>query len=122
MNVNMNTLLCTIFLLLCSCRQDLTKPNQELIIGEWYPLGSYDTFSNDFNLTGYEFREGGICENKLGYYEYADTNLFRFSNPYKKPTNQLSVFENRWLNNILYSYGTTTSYSVKHDTLKRLFG
>ena len=61
--------------LLCiySCQQDLKKQNQELIIGEWYPLDIDTPPYAEFNFAGYEFKENGICENKIGYYEYANS-------------------------------------------------
>ena len=112
-----------------SCQQDLTKKNQELIIGEWYPL-DYIIIEEDedgmlisrhnlkpFNMTGYQFMEDGLCENKLGYYEYAKSDAFMFSYPDEGLNSWLSAVSCPWLDNIIYSYGHTTPYNVNDSIL-----
>jgi len=75
-----------------------------------------DDHYENFSLIGYEFKENGMCENKAGYYEYADTDAFMITYPERKRPWK-SRTQHPLLNNILYSYGTTTYYTMSDDTL-----
>ena len=119
MNINKLKIIYVCFLIITACGQDLAKKHQSWIKGEWYPVDLYKITGENFNMTGYEFKEGGICENKLGYYEYYNNHAFSFSDPYKIIHDYFHPFEleNFRFHNVLYSYGTTTGYSIKRDSL-----
>lgn len=111
-------------LILCSCH-DQTKRNQDWIVGEWYPIDN-PPFGDaedevywgteNFNMTGYLFQEDGICENKLGYFEYQDSNGDILPYPCKNidPNAKRKKY---WLNNIVRNYGNYSSYKIEHDKL-----
>jgi len=119
-------ILSLVILVFASCQEDLTKRNQELIIGEWYPIDNppfgdaEDEIywgTENFNMTGYEFREDGICENKLGYFEYQNSNGDILAYPCKN-IDPNAKRKKHWLNNIVRCYGNYSSYKIENDKLK----
>lgn len=116
---------CFFLIILCSCQHNLTQNNQEWIIGDWYPLdslimdGDYPSINNTlidgekFNLIGYEFKEDGLCVNKLGFFEYQDPHGFMFSRPVR--TFDSGSF---YFGNVLRFWGNNSSYIIKDDSLK----
>ncbi len=108
-----------VVILSCQQNQDMTRKNEALIIGEWYPVQvqTANSFPTTFYMTGYEFKENGICENKLGYYEYAKSYAFKFSTPYDGRNDWISTNTNYYLDNVVYSYGHTTCYTINDSIL-----
>ena len=101
-----------------SCKEDVTRRNQELILGEWVPI--YDDYLADVtSSTGYLF-DKEYCENKVGYYEYFYQTGYVFDHPSVIPWDEsdfCSRFDDPYLYNAKRLYGYRTNYRIEEDTL-----
>lgn len=111
-------LIAGILLCLISCQQDLTKQNQELILGEWVPI--FDDYLADVTSSaGYHF-DKEYCENKVGYYEYFYQTGYVFEHPgviSKDEADFCDEFNDPYLYNVRRLYGYRTTYRIEKDTL-----
>lgn len=111
---------------LFSCKENLTKQNQELIIGDWYPL---DIGYVPENQIGYQFTKENLCINKTGFYSYFYPDGTRLGH-YGSGINDSAWFcdyhgQNDFpfgfdplLYNINRAYGNKTTYLINEDTLE----
>jgi len=104
-----------ILISLFSCQNDLTKQNQELIIGDWYPIEDINADLTYFHMNGYCFGENGIVENKLGFIEYYCTEAYNFNYPFRDYGLMYPSYYQ--LDNVMRFHGNFSTYSVNCDTL-----
>lgn len=126
-----------IFFNCCKLENNSTIIIQNSIVGEWYPLDNMVILKDrstdeieirnakNFNMTGYQFMENGICKNNLGFYEYIDQDALVLDHPYKQWRSEDEsdictdyIDDYKWLGNIKHSFGNQTSYLINNDTLK----
>jgi len=101
-----------------SCQPDITKQNQEWIIGEWTPI-FYDDIYGVYSCAGYLF-DKEFCENKVGYYDYfyQTGKLLEFPDVLPKLESEFcGWFDNPYLCNVKRPYGYRTNYKIEKDTL-----
>ena len=106
-----------------SCQQDITKQNQEWIIGDWEPC--FDGYV-PFNLVGYQFDKSYGCVNKTGFYSYFCPDGLRLDISAEVYNDSTWFCDypyppqdsfNR-LYNVNHAYGNKTVYSLEKDTLQ----
>ena len=108
------------FILFCSCKQDLTKTNEILILGEWQPV---EEEIDDYCLLYYNFMADGFCDYYPGFFSYYEPRVMVFDDL------SMNCLENQWLlpnflrwgtalNNVKRFYGNRTTYQIAGDTLK----
>ena len=132
--VNKIIIFCLCLICVSSCRQDITKKHQELIVGDWYPIirELNNEYIYDIELDeGYKFTEDKLCENKVGFYSYFYPAGRTVESPYSYEYEDSTWFcieilpENddlRYMNdallfNVNQAYGNNTSYYIDKDTL-----
>jgi len=109
------------FIILCSCKQDLTKANEKLILGEWQPVAEEEGY--EYNLQCYNFMEDGMCDYYPGFFSYYNEKamLLYDRNMYCKGQEEMSpdfVWRGTELNNVKRFYGNRSTYKIAGDTLK----
>lgn len=107
-----------ILALVCyTCQQDITKQNQELIIGDWTPIID-DELYDVTSFAGYIFEEE-YCENKIGYYEYFSQTASLLEFPFKLIEPFCFTYDNAIDNlcNVKHPYGYRTLYKLEEDSL-----
>jgi len=106
------------FIILCSCKQDLTKTNEKLILGEWQPVEGIKDIQHCYN-----FMEDGFCDYYPGFFSYHDPRVMVLDdlNLYCLENRRFLPDFLRWgteLNNVKRFYGNRTTYRIAGDTLK----
>ena len=101
-----------------SCQPNITKQNQEWILGEWVPI---DYIYDISSFTGYLF-EKEYCENKVGYYDYFYRTGPFLEYPYKITEEVIAEFCYTYniyddLYNVKSPRGYRTIYKIEKDSL-----
>ena len=99
------------FITLISCKNNLENENKRLIVGDWKFFYEEPVIPKDGNLTviklplsirnkfrGYEFKENGVYDNKLGFFKEAFNKI-------KGETESIYL-------------GRSSTYEIKNDSLK----